>query len=1413
MRIVVDLQACQSGSRYRGIGRYALALAKAMARQCGDHRLLIALNGGIAGTVEPIRAEFDSLVDQRDIRTWLAPMPTAALEPGNAWRTQVAEPTREAFIASLAPDVLHLGSLFEGLVDDSVTSIGHDAELAARTAATFYDLIPLQYPDRYLGDARIRAWYEKKVAQLRRARLLLAISEHSRREAIALLGLPPDAVETISAGVDEVFRPMRIVPEQSAALRARFGLRGRSVLYAGGLDARKNVPALVAAFAQLPAALRAAHQLVIVGHLDASERQLLATAAERAGLDAGEMVVTGYVSDTDLVALYNLSHLFVFPSLHEGFGLPALEAMACGLPVVAANRSSLPEAVGREDALFDPERVDAITGKMAQVLEDDGFHADLRRHGLEQAARFTWDQCARRAITAMERLAPHISSRAPSPAQRPRLAVVTPLPPERTGIADYSVSLLPYLARHYEITVIAGSSEHPRPAAIGALSVRDDGWFAANAHHFDRVLYHFGNSPFHTYMFGLLRAHPGAVVLHDFFYGDLSSYLEITRVQDGFWTRALYESHGYPALADRVRSEQGGDGTTRYRYPCNAGLLADADGILVHSQFSRTLAAQWYGPHLPQPWHVVPFPRRLPDADADVRAAARARLGIAPDQFVVCSFGMLGATKFNHRLLQAWRDSLAADPQCRLVFVGENDGGEYGERMLAGIADVGPGTVSISGFVSPDTYRDHLDAADVCVQLRTLSRGETSAAVLDALAHGLPTIVNANGSMAEICQDAAIVLPDAFEDHALAAALTALRSDPDARRRLAGRARDRVAERHAPAFVADAYRDAIEDIAHRGPRSVLARSIARIGQRGRSPSATDADWAGLAASVARNQRPVFPAPQLFVDISILVRQDLRTGIERVVRGVLLALLQSPVQGWRVEPVYADADGVYRYARTFCAGLVGAKAEHLQDAPMEYSAGDIYLALDLAQQNVPRDRAFLQELRDSNVRLYFVMYDLLPMRRPDFFPDWLQPVFSAWLETVAELADGIVCISRAVADELRAELRRLHPPRLRPLQIGAFALGSDLQASLPTHGMSADEAEVLQRTAGHARMLMVGTVEPRKGHAQVLDAFDRLWGAGDDTSLIIVGKPGWMVDALVARLRVHPEAGRRLFWFEKASDELLEALYRDATALLMASEGEGYGLPLIEAARHGLPIVCRDLPVFREVAGPHAFYFSASDGAGLAHALQEWFALATAGVVPASAGIASTSWQESAQSLLGVILEDGWHAEWLPDGRYWFPANDARLHSEVGTLVRSRYRSEGRDGLLVGGHGQRLMAGPYRLRVGGRWLVPGGRLVLEVAASTLGEPLLRRVIEAADAADANTLAEADFVVPGEVTDLQLQLRVDAEARVEFDGFEVDHNGGGFAVHAYHSHAMPVEATASHAAPASIGEASQDMEKVE
>ena len=178
--------------------------------------------------------------------------------------------------------------------------------------------------------------------------------------------------------------------------------------------------------------------------------------------------------------------------------------------------------------------------------------------------------------------------------------------------------------------------------------------------------------------------------------------------------------------------------------------------------------------------------------------------------------------------------------------------------------------------------------------------------------------------------------------------------------------------------------------------------------------------------------------------------------------------------------------------------------------------------------------------------------------------------------------------------------------------------------------------------------MVGTIEPRKGYLQTLEAFDELWHEGAEVNLIIVGHEGWKslpnelrrdIPKTVAKLRNHPQLNRRLFWLEGISDEYLEKIYAASTCLIAASYGEGFGLPLIEAAQHKLPIIARDIPVFREVAGEHAFFFQAQSFQDLAGIVRYWLSMLKDGNYPASAVMLGQTWRQSANQLFSNFSLD------------------------------------------------------------------------------------------------------------------------------------------------------------------------------
>lgn len=1235
MKIVIDLQACQTASRFRGMGRYSLALAQAMARKPRGHELWLALTGSLPEAIDHIRESFAGLIPKEHIVSFAVPGPVAGCILPPSHRVRVAELTRETFLADLKPDFIHVSSMFEGWVDDAVTSLGH-LPFSIPSAVTFYDLIPLRHPETYLQDPAMRAWYQRKIAFLHRADLLLAISAHAKSEAVAGLGVQEEAVVNISAAAEPCFKRLSLSPERERLIRARYQVAKPFVMYAGGFDARKNIDSLLAAFSSLDQQTIASHQLLIVGKIAADHQTHLTRLARQCGLAEDKVIFTGYVDDLDLVSLYNLCALFALPSLHEGFGLPALEAMACGAAVIGADRTGIPEVLGLREALFDPTQVPAITAKLSEALNDQDLRQRLREHGGRQAGKFSWERSAHLALAAMEEAWQRQGAKAAQLRHTvgacPPLAYVSPFPPARSGIADYSAELLPALAEHYDITLIAEEPEAIVPRLRELYPVRSTAWFAEHGATFARILYQFGNSPFHQEMFALLARYPGTVVLHDFFLSSVVHWMESAGHYGDFFRKALFAGRGYAALADLARS--GAEAGIR-QYPCNYEVLANAAGVIVHSEHARELVVSWYGEAASEEMRVIPHLRQMPQAHA--RAEARSRLGLTGHDFLLCSFGHLAPVKLNHRLIEAWLgSSLGVNPQCRLVFVGQYADPDYHQgldRLIA--SQAAPGNITVTGFASQELFADYLIAADGAVQLRAGSRGETSGAVLDCLAHCLPLIINAHGAMAEWPDDILLKLDDDFTTPDLRGALERLAADAALRRRLGQKGVDHVRAKHDPRLVAAAFFAAIEDFAATSRRAHYRALLPALAKELEANPASCPDLpATTAVCLAHNLRDGMPR-QLLVDVSNLVREDLRTGIERVTRAILLQLLLNPPPGFRIEPVYAD-NGQYRYARRFSQQLLGISAPFLVDLPIDFRQGDLFLGLDLAIEKIIANEPCLTRMKHLGVSLFFVVYDLLPVSRPHFFPDFMARLFPEWLAVVSGLSEGLLCISRSVAVELKDWLGQ-HPIQGRLPEVGFFHLGADLEKSLPSGGLPPEAEAVLRRIKALPTLLMVGTIEPRKGHRQALAACEQLWAQGVEVNLAMVGKMGWMMEDLARALGRHPELDRHLFRFDGISDEYLARLYEDSAVLLAASEGEGFGLPLIEAARNKLPILARDLPVFREVAGEFATYFQGNDAAALAMAIRNWLKEYAAGAHRRPDALPWLTWNESAAQMLGALF--------------------------------------------------------------------------------------------------------------------------------------------------------------------------------
>lgn len=727
LRIVLDIQAAQSVAHgSRGIARYAVEHAAALAELAPDAVTALLLNP----------------------RFTLPPTVDRFLSGGKLRWSRADDPALgrgATYFHVMSP--FELGVPLEQLWPPAVRRPD------VRLAVTLYDLIPLLFPDPYLLDASTRARYMARLQLIRAADLVLAISQSTREDAIRLLGLRPERVHVIDAGVADDFRPP---PGDRAAVVAGLvervrGLRPGYFLYTGGVDFRKNMEGLIRAHAALPPAVRRDHQLVVVCRMSGDQRAHYERIAAEAGA-ADDLLLTGFVSDTTLRELYQGADLFVFPSIYEGFGLPVIEAVACGAPVIASATSSLPEVTPSAEGLFDPEDLPSLTALMARVAEDGGFRDRLRRASVDRAGTHTWTRTAAATLEAMRE---RWDARPARPRRRPRIAVTTPYPPDRSGIADYSRELLAALAERCDVDCFVGgdpddyeASPHPSCRMFDAEVLTQ----RARMVRYDGVIHCMGNNPLHHFVMEAARRVPGVILCHD---TRLVRYYAGTAAASGGDLRAALRAmygHRLPPALDRAGvGHQAVEAAGLWML---GDVVALAQTVLVHSRLAADvvrLEAEAHGTSVDV--RVLPFgcPPHVPAPPDRAEAVGGGT--------IVASFGLVDPVKRPDALIGALPALRAAHRDVRLALVGPVDRAYRNELMdLAageGVADA----VTITGPVERADYLAWLDAADVAVQLRAMTQGEASLTVAETLAAGVPTVVTDAGWMADIPRGAVRRVP------------------------------------------------------------------------------------------------------------------------------------------------------------------------------------------------------------------------------------------------------------------------------------------------------------------------------------------------------------------------------------------------------------------------------------------------------------------------------------------------------------------------------------------------------------------------------------------------------------------------------------------------------------------------------
>jgi glycosyltransferase involved in cell wall biosynthesis len=527
--------------------------------------------------------------------------------------------------------------------------------------------------------------------------------------------------------------------------------------------------------------------------------------------------------------------------------------------------------------------------------------------------------------------------------------------------------------------------------------------------------------------------------------------------------------------------------------------------------------------------------------------------------------------------------------------------------------------------------------------------------VLEAMACGTPVIGSAHSSVAEILNNPdAIFDPKSTKD--ISRKLQLLINDSAFRWKIKNTGLENAA-RYSWEKSAHKLLAIFEDHVSSRPRSTFVMGdpvdyfLDNI--RHLTSSLESTDLASIAQSLADTFAPP-RKPKIFLDISTIVSLDHKSGIQRVTRAIFMEFLKAPPAGYDVEVVYTTlADLNFYVANNFMRRNLIFRPSHLRpsqtDDYVDFKSGDILIYLDLNPGFAIAHKGYNARLRAKGVSVYHVVYDIIPLLKPETFWPELCNEFGAWLETVST-SDGALCISASVAAELKSYIARFGDKRGDAFKIGWFHLGADIHNSVPTTGLPSNADDIRTTIDQYTSFLIVGTLEPRKGHRQVLAAFEQLWARDENVALVIFGRMGWLMDDFAAALKNHHEYGKRLIWITGGSDEYLDQIYRRCDCLIAASDAEGFGLPLIEAAQYGIPVIARAIPVFEEVAGAHAFYFENSpEPRVIADAVVAWSALKAKGKHPESADMPWLTWRESASQLFDVIRLNRWTHETTAQG--------------------------------------------------------------------------------------------------------------------------------------------------------------------
>lgn len=379
--------------------------------------------------------------------------------------------------------------------------------------------------------------------------------------------------------------------------------------------------------------------------------------------------------------------------------------------------------------------------------------------------------------------------------------------------------------------------------------------------------------------------------------------------------------------------------------------------------------------------------------------------------------------------------------------------------------------------------------------------------------------------------------------------------------------------------------------------------------------------------------------RLLLDMSEVAMEDLGTGIQRVVKNIVSVSYNQ--KKYETIAIQRLGDSLYEPSSWLDKNYIKENNTGFELNKINMTNNDTLIILDSIWYKYDRYKNIINNVKKMDGRIISVIYDIIPLEYPEKYDRFLVSNFKNMFLDILENANGVIAISKTVADKIIEFINKESINIKKDFKIGWFHIGFSKNNFLKNNEISNN----VKKTIENKPFIIVGTIDPRKGHEIALDAFEELWSMQMDVKLCIIGKVAWKAEKLVDRIKSHLEYNKKLFFLEQPSDSELGYCYDKAEALIFPSINEGFGLPIIEAASYNTPLILSDISIFKEIAKENALYFECGSSCNLAKTIKEYIELKQKKLVPKSDNIKINTWEDSFNDMVKIIYEDKWYKKY------------------------------------------------------------------------------------------------------------------------------------------------------------------------